>query len=95
MEPSLNHYSLIKENNILISFFSYVLNEKTAFRFYFTDLTNRYVFNPMEEDSNGKKSFPIYFDYDEGLNCMIEYAEVYLDNYRSFPNSEKFKNNIK
>lgn len=76
-------YLLLKEHQVHITSFPFKLKEGViAYRFYFTDILTGYIFNPMREE-NGKKVYPYYFDYDEGLIEYVRAAQVYLNNNRN------------
>ncbi len=74
----LESNSLLQKHGILITCFSYVLSGRIAYRFYFVDVNSRYLHNPMVTLDNGKKTFPIYYDHDEGMRDMISAAQQYI-----------------
>ncbi len=72
---------LYVEHNILITAFSFKTGkgDEKGFRFYFTDLNNNYLHNPMvKNEETGKVSFPVYSDYIAGLNEIICDASKYI-----------------
>jgi hypothetical protein len=78
--PSLSDtaYHLFKNHGVLITCFPFENGGKTAYRFYFTNVHDHYIHNPMVVAENGKKSFPFYYEYEKGLADMIAAAQEYI-----------------
>lgn len=74
---------LLNEHGILITCFSIKQADRIAYRFYFTDVNSRYIHNPLIDIGNGKRSYPIYHDYNEGLGDMVAAANEYIKKEKS------------
>ena len=65
---------LYQYHNILVSYFSFVMNDKRKFRIYFTDLNKGKLYNPLIDGTYHSED-----TMEEALQYIINEAEKYLN----------------